>query len=189
MTKKQNIPLSTIISKCREQDPTAQRRLYDMYVLKLYNISYRILQSREDAEDAVMQAFKNAFGRINTYDIERGHIASWLSKICVNESLAIIKKRQVSFELMDDSLTIASSIPSKLEELEAEYIYKAMQKLSEQQRIIFDLYEIEGYSHREIAELLQMKESTCRAYLTRAKINLRDMLRNDHPNHTKIVSR
>ena len=189
MTKKQNIPLSTVISQCREQNPSAQRRLYDMYVLKLYNIAYRILLSREDTEDAVHQAFRKGFAKISTYDSGRGHIASWLSKICVNESIAIIKKRKISFELMDDSLTIASSIPSKLEELEAEYIYKAIQKLSAQQRIIFDLYEIEGYSHREIAELLQMKEATCRAYLTRAKINLRDMLRNDHPNHTKIVSR
>jgi len=189
MTKKHNIPLSTIISKCREQDSTAQRQLYDMYVLKLYNVAYRILRSKEDAEDAVHQAFRKGFAKITTYDSQRGHIGSWLSKICVNESLVIIKKKKLSFDLIEDQLSVASSLPSKLDELEAEYIYKAIQELSEQQRIIFNLYEIEGYSHGEIAQMLDMKEGTCRAYLTRAKSSLRDMLSVSATTKRKIVTR
>ena len=180
------IPISTIISKCKEQDPAAQRQLYDRYVLKLYNVSYRILHSREDTEDAVQQAFRKAFAKMDTYAPDRGHISSWLTKICVNESIAIVRKRKVKFDPIEENLTIATNAPSKLDDLEAEYIYRAISKLKEQHRIIFNLYEIEGYSHKEIAVMLQMNVSTCRAYLTRAKMRLRELLRQDFPEQIKI---
>jgi len=181
-----NIPISTIVSKCKEQDPAAQRELYDMYVLNLYNVSYRILLSREDAEDAVHKAFVKAFAKIDTYKTERGHISSWLAKICINESIAIFRKRKVRFDSIDDKLTIASSEPSKLEHLEAEYIYKAINMLSDQQRVIFNLFEVEGYSHKEVALLLDMNENTCRAYLSRAKVNLRELLKVNFPDQVNI---
>lgn len=186
MSKKQSIQLSTIISKCKEQDPTAQRRLYDMYVLRLYNVAYRIVYSREDAEDAVHQAFRKAFAKIDTYNVDKGHMSNWLNRICVNESITIIKKRKLKFNPIEDQLTIASSAPSKLDHMEAEYIYKAISRLPEQQRIIFNLYEIEGYTHKEIADMLGSKESTCRAYLTRAKSKLRELLSREFPNQVKV---
>ena len=175
MGRYNNIDLLELILRCKKQDHIAQRKVYDHFVLSLYNTSNRILNDKLASEDAVQNTFIKAFDKIHQHDSKKGSFSSWIHRICVNESIAIIRKRKHVEDLSNHDY-IPDGKSSIVDALDAEYILEMMQKLTDTQRLIFNLYEVEGYSHREIGKLIGIGESSSRAYLTRAKTRLKSML-------------
>jgi len=173
MTQVQYITTKDLVAGCKTRDRRSQRLLYDRYVLKLYNTAMRIVRSKEDAEDALQRSFRNAFEKIDTFHETKGQLGAWLNRICINESLATLRRRKLNFESIDQHMNVESGAHSIIDDLDTEYIYAALDRLNDEQKVIFNLYEIEGYSHNEIAKLLEINPSTSRTYLARAKKNLR----------------
>jgi len=175
MTNISNTDLQKAILRCKKQDPIAQRKVYNHFILSLYNTANRILNDRLASEDAVQNAFIKAFAKIHQYDHGKGNFSSWLHRICVNESITILRKRK-KLENLEDHTYIKDVESTALDHLEAEYILEAMKKLPETQRLIFTLYEVEGYAHKEIGTMLDITESSSRTYLMRAKNKLQTLL-------------
>lgn len=175
MKKLSNIDLIELLLQCKKQDNIAQREIYDYFVISLYNTSLRILNDRITSEDAVQNTFIKAFDKIHQFNLEKGSFSSWIHRICVNESISIIRKKK-QVEDLGNHTYIPDEKPTMLDTLDAEYILEAMQKLPETQRVIFNLYEVEGYTHKEIGDLIGISESSSRTYLMRAKTKLRAML-------------
>ena len=166
-----------IIEKCKEGDQKSFFELYRLYSKSMLNTSCRILNNTEDAEDALQESFIAAFHSLHQYQY-RSAFGAWLKKIVVNHSLnALKRKRKKTLIELDDS-TLNKSEPDNEEfNFKIEQVLGAMKKLPEGYRIIFSLYLLEGYEHKEIGEMLGVSTSTSLTQYHRAKLKLRELLK------------
>lgn len=176
MSNKSSTEIEMLITNVIRCEASAQRQMYDLLVLRMYNTVFRILRNREDAQDCLQVSFGLLFRKIELYDSKKGAFVSWVTRIFINESLRMLRKRKMKFEEINDSIIVPISSNSGLDVLEAESILKLINSLPDQMRVIFNLYEIEGYSHKEIAKILNIGESSSRTYLMRAKVKLRALI-------------
>ncbi len=147
----------------------------------MYNTSLRIVNNSDEAEDVMQESFLTAFDRLDTFR-EEVSFGAWLKKIVVNKSLDAIKKRKLSFELIEDVEQHLSSDKESEdltgdEKKQAECVKNAIFKLKDGYRIVLSLYLLEGYDHDEIAEILNITASTSRSQLARAKVRLIKLLK------------
>ena len=163
-----------LIEECRKGSSKAQFRLYDQYSKAMYNLAYRILNNREDAEDILQEAFVECFRNIDSFRFE-STFGAWLKKIIVNKCLNHIKKKKIDLTLCE---TLPPVIYEEDEEVkyETEKIFKSIEMLPDGYRIILTLYLIEGYDHSEISQILGITESTSKSQYSRAKEKLRSIL-------------
>ena len=163
-----------LIEECRKGSSKAQFRLYDQYSKAMYNLAYRILNNREDAEDILQEAFVECFRNIDSFRFE-STFGAWLKKIIVNKSINHIKKKKIDLTLCE---TLPPVIYEEDEEViyETEKIFKSIEMLPDGYRIILTLYLIEGYDHSEISQILGITESTSKSQYSRAKEKLRSIL-------------
>ncbi len=166
-----------LIKGCIEGDRSAQYAFYKKYVRAMYNISYRITNDQDDAEDVLQEAFLSAYKNMHTFKGESS-IGAWLKRIVVNASINQIKKRKMIFEPLDQHETEEESIVRDEDiVLELGRVKEAIQQLPDGFRTVFSLYLLEGYDHREIANILGITESTSKSQYNRAKKRLKDILK------------
>jgi RNA polymerase sigma-70 factor (ECF subfamily) len=165
-----------LIEECRKGNSRAQFRLYNQYSKAMYNLAYRILNNREDAEDILQETFVDCFRNISSFRFE-STFGAWLKKILVNKCINQIKKRKID-------LTLCETLPTDIYEEETETIYdtrkifKGIEMLPDGYRIILTLYLLEGYDHSEISQILGISESTSKSQYSRAKEKLRKIITN-----------
>jgi RNA polymerase sigma factor (sigma-70 family) len=168
-----------IISGCLHKDPTAQRELYNRYSPKMLAVCYRYAQNRADAEDMLQEGFIKVFSQIHTFQ-NKGAFEGWIRRIIVHTCINFLKK----YKKFSDSIDIsqATSVYVKEESIfsimQAKQVTECIRTLPVGYRTVLNLYAIEGYSHREIANMLEIEESTSRSQYTRAKVLLENMLIN-----------
>jgi len=166
-----------LLRDCLDRKEKARRQFYDLYVDRLYHTTQRVTNNHHDTEDVLQQAFVKVFHKLETYNPKLGSIYSWMCRICINEAISHLRKRKVTFLEVTNQSPIQDDESNALENLSVDYIAEAMQKLPDAQRVIFTLYEVEGYTHDEIAEKLNISTPTSRSYLSRAKIKLQSLIR------------
>ena len=163
-----------LIEECRKGNSKAQFRLYNQYSKAMYNLAYRILNNREDAEDILQETFVDCFRNIGSFRFE-STFGAWLKKILVNKCINQLKKKKID-------LTLCDTLPASIYEIEEEIIYdtgkifKGIEMLPDGYRIILTLYLLEGYDHSEISQILGISESTSKSQYSRAKEKLRKIL-------------
>jgi RNA polymerase sigma-70 factor (ECF subfamily) len=163
-----------LIEECRKGNSRAQFRLYNQYSKAMYNLAYRILNNREDAEDLLQETFVECFRSLDTFRFE-STFGAWLKKITVNKCINHIKKKKID-------LTLCDNLPTNISEEESDVIYdtgkifKGIEMLPDGYRIILTLYLLEGYDHSEISQILGISESTSKSQYSRAKDKLRNIL-------------
>lgn len=165
-----------IIDRCRQGERQAQTQLYKIYYKSMYNVSLRLIGNETDAEDVMQEAFLNAFRKIDSYE-GKVSFGAWLKKIVINRSLDHLKKKKIHFEEINDRLNIADEpIWMEMEQEKLENLRDAMKKLPEKYRVIINLFLVEGFGHDEIAEMLQISNSSSRILFFRAKQKLKELL-------------
>jgi RNA polymerase sigma factor (sigma-70 family) len=163
-----------LIEECRKGDSKAQFMLYNQYSKAMYNLAYRILNNREDAEDILQEGFVECFRNIGSFRFE-STFGAWLKKIIVNKCINHIKKKKID-------LLLCETLPATIYEEEEEVVYdtgkifKCIETLPDGYRIILTLYLLEGYDHSEISQILGITESTSKSQYSRAKEKLRSIL-------------
>jgi RNA polymerase sigma factor (sigma-70 family) len=166
-----------LIQGCLRNDATAQQELYYKYSPKMLSVCYRYAKSREDAEDMLQEGFIKVFTQIHQFQ-NRGALEGWIRRIIVHTCINNLKKNKKFSESVD--IIHASSISVREENipsiLQAKQVVESIRLLPLGYRTVLNLYAIEGYSHREIAEILDIEESTSRSQYTRAKAMLEDIL-------------
>ncbi len=173
MTNKQND--IQLIAGCVKGDRNSERLLVDQYSSLLYATCLRYMGNAADAKDVLQDSFILIFRYAKSFDAEKGALKSWMQKICINVALKQLKKRIASKSL--DEMLWEPKIPaSAMENLKMDDIFSVIQKLPEKYRTVFNLSVVEGYSHKEIADTLGLKDSTSRAILSRAKTAIRNSL-------------
>ena len=166
-----------MIEACKRGDQTAQFKLYKLYSKAMFNICTRILGDRAQAEDALQEAFISAFKKLHTFE-GRSSFGAWIKRIVVNKCLSQLNKRKVFFEQLDEGIVDDSTEAPLTGQLEfdSHQVYQTIKELPQGCRVIFTLYQLEGYDHQEISEILDISISTSKSQFHRAKKLLREKL-------------
>ncbi|MEY2587181.1 MAG: hypothetical protein RLY11_1030 [Bacteroidota bacterium] len=166
-----------LLQGCLQKDAIAQQELYQRYSPKMLTVCYRYAKSREDAEDMLQEGFIKVFTQINQFE-HRGSLEGWILRIVVHTCINHLKKNKKFKEHVD--LLHAENIVSNEEYLpgilQAKQVIECIRQLPIGYRTVLNLYAIEGYSHREIGNMLEIEESTSRSQYTRAKNLLEEIL-------------
>ena len=147
----------------------------------MYNIAYRITNNELDAEDVLQESFVSAFRNIESY---RGtaSIGAWLKRIVINNSITAVKKRKADFVPIEEHGEYSdwqNQQDDDLLYLNVEKIRNAIQLLPDGYRVVFSLYLMEGYDHKEIASILKITESTSKSQYNRSKKKLQKILKEE----------
>ena len=172
------------IEACLRGERLAQRELFGVLAPRAFRVAARYVAQRASAEDVVQEAMARVFAKLAGFDAGRGSIEAWSHRIFVNESLRYLRRygRLVLDESADrEAATEPAAEPLALQRLAAADLRRHLLALPDGYRAVFNLHEVEGYSHAEIAAALGVQPATSRSQLARAKALLQRRLRGPQP--------
>ena len=165
-----------IIDGCLRQERKAQKALYDTYSAKMYGVCLRYMKSREDAEDMMISGLFKAITKINSFS-GNGSFEGWVRRIVTNECLMQLRKKDVLRFSAEINPNLDHTERLTIEdELIAEDLLKLLNQLPTGYRTVFNLYVLEGYKHREIAELLGISINTSKSQLILARKRMEELV-------------
>ncbi len=164
---------SELVKSCLANDRIAQRQLYDKYKKAMYTLAYRVCGDFETANDVLQDAFVKVFRGLNSFRGE-STLGAWIKTIVVRTAYSKLRKAEPFFESIDN--VPAGGHVDWGHYLDAEYLEKAILSLPTGYRTVFILIEVEGYTHKDAAELLGVTEGTSKSQLFYAKKKLREIL-------------
>lgn len=165
-----------LIQGCRRGDRAAQKRLYDTFSPKMYALCCRYVKDSMEAEDVLVTAFTKILDKIDQYKSE-GSFEGWIRRVVVNEALTWLRRnRNMYLETELEAADYEPDYKSLSDHLEAEDLMTMINDLPSGYRIVFNLYAIDGYSHKEIADQLGISENTSKSQLSRARAYLQKLL-------------
>lgn len=168
-----------IIEGCLANKASAQEDLYNLYSRRMMSVCLRYTKSRFEAEDIFHEAFVKVFKNISYW--KGGSFEGWVRRIFVNTAINHYHKNKKFFDHVDAS-EAEFNIPSlddAISHISTQELLQLINKLPEGYRLIFNLYAIEGYSHKEIASMLNIAEGTSKSQLSKAKIFLKNLIENN----------
>jgi len=169
--------LENLINDCKKGSPKAQRVLYERYSGRFLSICMRYMGKQDVAEDLMISSFMRIFEKIDTYKGE-GNFEGWMRRIVVNQCLSELRKQRNMYVAISMEEAVAMPDINLLEShLAAEELLQLVTDLPIGYRTVFNLYAIEGYSHKEIAEQLGINENTSKSQLSRARVHLQQALK------------
>lgn len=166
-----------LIKECKRGSAAAQKCLFDHFADKMMMVCCRYLKNEPDAEEALLDGFLKFFRSIDSFQYQgEAALFAWLKKIMINECLMLLRKNK-AFVLSTD--TVNAEIPGTgdvFDKLQADAIFRLIVQLPVGYRTVFNLYEVEGMTHKEIAALLNISEGTSKSQLSKAKQLLQKLL-------------
>jgi RNA polymerase sigma factor (sigma-70 family) len=175
-TKANQLNETEIIKGCIRNDVHCQKLLYEKYASKMMGVSMRYCNSKMEAEDVLQDAFIKVFNKIKTFK-NQGSFEGWIRKIVAFTALKSNDKRIRKFEPGSLDTTPEQGFDSSIiSNMEANSLLTVIQELPEGYKAVFNLYAIEGYSHKEIGEMLEITDVTSRTQYSRAKQSLMKLL-------------
>ncbi len=165
-----------LVKALKQGDGKAQRLAYDKYSATMLALCYRYVGDRMTAEDIMIEGLMKVFEKISQFNLE-GSLEGWIRKIMVNESLGYIRKQKRNLEeYPSDQIEIIPDYNFVEEKFNEEALLTLVNELPLGYRTVFNLYVIEGYSHKEISEIMEITESTSKSQLHRARTMLQRKL-------------
>ena len=167
--------LEQLIKKCINQDAKAQSQLYKQYASKLFSLCLKYSKNYAEAEDNLHDAFITVFSKIDQYK-NKGSFEGWLKRIAINTSLQRYRENVGVFDIINEGNIEDVTVDINDEELSIDFLLKIIQELPDRYRLVFNLYVLDGYSHVEISELINISAGTSKSNLARARIILKEKI-------------
>ena len=167
-----------LVKDCIQKKPSAQKLLFDKFSRKMMGLCMRYASDSQEAQDIVQDGFIKVFNSIEGFHHD-GSLEGWIKKIMINTALDAYRKnrkRQNDVELDNDHTMEISHDDGIVEEMSANYLLGLVQTLPEGYKIVFNMFAIEGYSHKEIAEKLGISVNTSKSQYSRARVYLQKVL-------------
>ncbi len=176
--RNQNISETDLINGCMANDRRMQEELYRRFSPRMYAVCLRYAGNAEEAQDILQEGFIKVFKKLDSFRSE-GSFEGWVRRIFVNTAIEHFRRKRYLLPVTEkEENTLEGKYTSVLDELGAKDIMALVQELSPGYRTVFNMYVVEGYTHKEIADLLGISEGTSKSQLSRAKVILQDMVRN-----------
>ena len=159
-----------LIKECICGNRLAEKQLYEQYSARFFGICLRYAESREEAEDLLVSGFTLIFKHLSEFRAD-GSFEGWMKRIIINHAIDGVRSRHTPETQPMEGLQVAEEQSEKqiLQRIDARQVMAAIRQLPPVLRTVFNLHAIEGYAHKEIARKLGIKESSARAYLSKAK--------------------
>lgn len=165
----ENSNLNNLWQECKLQNRKAQEQLYSYFSKKMFAVCMRYAQSTMEAEDILQNGFVKIFMKHDTFD-EKGSLEGWMKRIMVNTAIEIFRKNKGKITAsIDDNESIQIASYMVADQMNYKDLLQLIQHLPLGYRTVFNLYAIEGYSHKEIAQLLDISEGSSKSQLSRAR--------------------
>ena len=167
----------SLIKACSNGDSKAFRKIYEIHSGTMYSICLRYMNNEDEAKDALQEGFIKVFKNISKFKFT-GSFEGWMKRIFVNSSIELIRKRKMHLdvsELNSNELPLTAKIETG--SLDAEKMMTLVQQLPEGYRTVFNMFIVDGYSHKEISNYLEISESTSKTQLFKARKQLQEWLK------------
>ena len=168
--------LEELILKCKNRDATAQEALYRKYSSILFSICLKYSPNYAEAQDNLQDSFLTIFNRIEQYK-GSGSFEGWIKRITVNTALQKYRKQRV-FDITNEDQIEDEEMIVEDDAIPLDFLLKIIQELPDRYRLVFSMYVLDGYTHREIAEMLGISDGTSKSNLARARIILKQKIDN-----------
>ncbi|AFM04901.1 RNA polymerase sigma factor, sigma-70 family [Bernardetia litoralis DSM 6794] len=181
----QELSESELIEACKKGSSKAQKQLYEQHSSKMFGVALRYVGNHHEAEDVLVTAFMKVFEHLDSFKSE-GSFEGWIRRIVSNEALGLIRKRKKVFmEEIENADYKGKNNPASTT-LETNDLLALVKQLPDGYRTVFNMYAIEGFSHKEIAEKMGISENTSKSQLSRARALLKKWLTqiDDNANNT-----
>lgn len=163
-----------LVEGCIKEDRICQRFLWEKYAPKLLSVGIRYCKSREDAEDVLMESFVKIFDKIGEFRFQSS-LETWMRRVVVNMSINKLRAAKIMDTIDNEHMDIPFS-DNAFENLNAKELLGLLEKLPMGYRTVFNLFAIEGYSHKEIGDELGIDEGTSRSQLAKARKALQELV-------------
>ncbi len=175
--RNQNISERDLIEGCLAGNRRMQEALYSRFSPRMYAVCLRYAGSSEEAEDILQEGFIKIFKKMDSYRGD-GSFEGWIRRIFVNTAIEHFRRKRYLMPVTEkEENTLEGKYTSALDDLGAKDLMALVQELSPGYRTVFNMYVVEGYTHKEIAEILGISEGTSKSQLSRAKVILQEMVR------------
>ena len=167
-----------LVNKCLEKDTLAQKQLFDFYSKRMMGVCLRYSKDSEEAQDVLQMGFIKVFEKLDMYN-HKGSLEGWIRKIIVNTALDNIRKNKKlmnNVEIDKVDYQLHNNNENAIDELSAQDLLKVIQSMPTGFKTVFNMYVIEGYSHKEIAEELNISVNTSKSQFSRARAYLQKVL-------------
>lgn len=172
-----HLSIEEIIRGCKKNDSIAQEALFKLYSKKLMTVCLRYSSCREDAEDLFQESMIKIFQSLHSFE-EKGSVEGWMRRIITNNAIKEFRKRKYLSSLSEpESFNLpVFADDDVIEKMSGEELMNVIHKLPEGSRMVFNLFVIEGYSHKEISEMMHISEGTSKSQFFNAKKILKTLL-------------
>ncbi len=163
--------LNELIKKCIQKDTKAQEQLYRLYANTLFSVSLKYARNYTEAEDILQDGFITIFDKLNQFK-HKGSFEGWLKRIVINTALQRYRKQKV-FNIVNEEQIEEHEVFVDEDDISLQFLLKIVQELPDRYRLVFNMYALDGYSHKEIASMLEISEGTSKSNLARARMILK----------------
>lgn len=166
--------LKELIHQCKKQDRSAQEQLYRIYAAKLFGLCLKYSDNRQQAEDNLQDGFVTIFEKISQYK-NTGSFEGWMKRIVINTALQKHRQQKL-YGINNETQLQEEEVEVETDDLSVDFLLECVQSLPERYRQVFNLYVMDGYSHKEISALLDISEGTSKSNLARARKSLKEKI-------------
>lgn len=166
--------LEQLINNCKKNDAQAQSQLYKLFASKLFSLCLKYSKNHAEAQDNLQDAFVTIFNKIAQYN-HKGSLEGWMKRITINTALQRYRSVGV-FDIVNEEQIEDVSIEIEEDSLSMDYLLSIIQELPDRYRLVFNLYALDDYSHKEIAEMLNISTGTSKSNLARARLILKEKI-------------
>jgi RNA polymerase sigma-70 factor (ECF subfamily) len=166
--------LHQLIINCKKRDIKSQSEIYHLFAGKLFALCLKYSKTKHGAEDNLQDAFITIFDKIDQYKF-KGSFEGWMKRIVINTSLQTYREKNI-LNLVEENFPDKVEVDIDEEDLSLDFLLKIIQDLPERYRLVFNLYVLDGYSHKEISTMLGIAVGTSKSNLSRARLILKEKI-------------
>jgi RNA polymerase sigma-70 factor (ECF subfamily) len=164
--------LKQLIQNSKKRDIKSQSQIYQLFSGKLFALCLKYSKTHQEAEDNLQEAFITIFNKMDQYKF-KGSFEGWMKRIVINTALQTYRKKNV-LNLVEENFPEEVEVEINEDKISLDFLLKIIQELPERYRMVFNLYVLDGYSHKDISGMLGIAEGTSKSNLSRARLILKE---------------
>ena len=174
--------LKQLILNCKKRDIRSQSEIYQLFAGKLFALCLKYSKTKQEAEDNLQDAFITIFKKIDQFK-NIGSFEGWMKRIVINTALQSYREKKV-LNLVEENYPDEVEVEVNESDISLDFLLKIIQELPERYRMVFNLYVLDGFSHKEIASLMGIAEGTSKSNLSRARLILKEKVESNQQQQT-----